>query len=246
MADEQIPTPGDAVEIEDPLAKAAPLGGSNDPLAKAAPLEDSKKSESSVPDMRKPDKTFGQKLEEQAEAVLKETQSLPVALPIEEQRKAFAEQSASVKKAKEAERMKEYNLWRKENSPIRHISIPKTSTKYHIGTMPGSPIQNITLGGVSFPRMTEEIKLSRNASPASTQRNPQPGEIIELSPSQVDRILEGASCKVVRMRGTSGKIYSSKSATFKAHPHDIPIEKFIYMRMAPENVTWREDVLSYT
>lgn len=126
------------------------------------------------------------------------------------------------------------------------------TVKYWVGTMPGSPIQNITAGGISFPRF--------RGTPVFDGPNGEPniplvyGLYTPLSAEQVNLVMAAIRIRVVRIdtyrnemadrdpnidevpeqtrirkKVQRARIYMRDSKNYRASPNDIPLARLVYM-----------------
>ena len=104
---------------------------------------------------------------------------------------------------------------------------------YHIGTLEGCPLQNVTVGGVCFPRYTEEV--SHNEDSNVTTRSRRNGDIVPLSDSQRDFILKRMGSRVVRWNGsrTRGRVITVESERFNPNKYDDLLSNYLFMREVP-------------
>ncbi len=99
---------------------------------------------------------------------------------------------------------------------------------FWVGTLPDCPKWNLDLGGISFPRMTEKV-----TGPNATDRQPEAGTKIELTPTQVKRVKDAIRSRVFRMRanGTGDLIITNDPRRpYTKSPHDRPCAEFVYMQ----------------
>lgn len=113
------------------------------------------------------------------------------------------------------------------------IRIPEAepTEEYHVGTVEGSPFQNVTLGGISFPRFTG------GAAVGDPQRK---GARVRLSPSALAAIKKAVARKVCRWRNLSdgsrvGVVMNTDSLSYRPQVGDEWLAKYVYcVRIAPE------------
>lgn len=113
---------------------------------------------------------------------------------------------------------------------------------YWLGTLPGSPFQNITVGGICFPAFTEEIAFTKNNE---TRRSERRGDLVKLTREQYDRVLKAVERRVVRWTesGVRGFILDRSSPRYRPHPKDEPLAKYVYLYRVEDvknNPMWRE------
>lgn len=111
------------------------------------------------------------------------------------------------------------------------IPDPEPTEEYHVGTKASCPFQNVTLGGVSFPRY------SGGAAVGDPQR---PGARVRLSASQIERIKSAVSRKVCRWRTMRdgdrvGVVMNTDQMGFRAQVGDEWLAQHVYcVKIAPE------------
>lgn len=117
----------------------------------------------------------------------------------------------------------------------------ETAERFWVGTLPGAPVQNIDLGGVDFPLFTENVTLIAGA----TTRIRNNGQVVDLTPTQLERIRSALKRKVVRWRdhkkrrGYLVSIPSEEEAAamkkrgryrpFTAQEMDEPVGRYVYI-----------------
>lgn len=118
--------------------------------------------------------------------------------------------------------------------------------RYWVGTMPESPVQNITAGGVSFP-LFRGIPVFDQPGGAP-DRTIEHGIYIDLTDEKVERVRHAVSLRVVRVFGGGGvadgyedapDVTKPKRRTaqvlmvdgphYVADKNDIPMAKLVYM-----------------
>ena len=116
---------------------------------------------------------------------------------------------------------------------------------YWVGCLPGCPVQNAIVGGISFPRKTQRV--GEAGFGTLTARSDQKGAVAYLTAAQVKKVMHGARALVVRKKGGGAKarriLLNADPAHFvsdKMNPGqkvreyvrqrgDIPIGCYIYM-----------------
>lgn len=99
--------------------------------------------------------------------------------------------------------------------------------EFWYGTLDGCPRQNLTLAGVTFPKMSEIVDHPDGA--LKTKRVEQRGIISMLTDRQVDDIEAAAKRKVVRSGGARAVILDKASDLYQLMEGDEPIGKFIFL-----------------
>lgn len=92
--------------------------------------------------------------------------------------------------------------------------------RWWVGTLPSSPVRNLTLGGVGFATVTG------NVDGAGSGR---PGAIIRLTAEDVARVHDAMMRKVARLTGGVGSIADTTAAGYIRQQEDTPISKHVYM-----------------
>ena len=110
------------------------------------------------------------------------------------------------------------------------IPEPEKTTEYLVGTRESCPMLNVTLAGVSFPRV------SGGAVTTDPERR---GARVHLTASQVDACKAAAAVRIVRRIGTDakfrGEMVDVRTPGFRAKPGDEWLAKHVYMQeVAPE------------
>jgi len=103
---------------------------------------------------------------------------------------------------------------------------------YWLGTLPDSPVQNITVGGVRFVRATGPMNGDHEFT------NP-PGQVVQLTEEQVERIKEHLGFLVVRQFGHDRRVLDKQSPTYRYQEGDEYLGRYLYFyeldRDAPHN-----------
>lgn len=113
--------------------------------------------------------------------------------------------------------------------------------RYWVGTLPGAPVQNIDLFGISFPLFSETVAVVAG----ETSRIRQNGSVLDLTPSQVEGIKEALKRKIVRWRDAKRRrgflvtiptpadaekmAARGRLSTFTARKDDEPVGMHVYM-----------------
>jgi hypothetical protein len=103
---------------------------------------------------------------------------------------------------------------------------------YWCGTLPGCPLQNVTLGGFDFPSFSEKLQLREDTGAAKTDRNKHSGRVHWLTEEGVKKIREAALRKVFRKRGGVWRLESTDgqmNRPYMASSKDIPAAAWCYM-----------------
>lgn len=126
--------------------------------------------------------------------------------------------------------------------PIK-VSVPESkdelSHRYWVGTIKDSPYQNVTIAGVNFPRYIDPSKVSPDGE--TSYRPVLKGQVISLTPYQVDLVKRKVVTKVIRRAGPSGRpiIRNVDDVNYRSNRTDEPVAKYIFMirvkdQMPPE------------
>lgn len=102
-------------------------------------------------------------------------------------------------------------------------------SRYWMGTFPTCPIQNVTVGGQSFPRYSGTPVFGANGKP---DRPPVAGTIGELTEAQLEHVKAAVARRVVRRAsGEKGhaSIYLRDVAGFAARAGDEPLASHVYL-----------------
>lgn len=90
------------------------------------------------------------------------------------------------------------------NDNMPHSAPPSSleigAVAYWCGTFSDAPVQNVLLGGISFPRFTERIVQPEGS--LVTKRFPQFGAVQYLTPAQIEKIKEATRNRAVRWAGS--------------------------------------------
>lgn len=98
---------------------------------------------------------------------------------------------------------------------------------FWIGTMTGCKIEVIHVGGVAFPRKTGTPHFDEGTK--TTTYTDEPGQVIDLSEAQVERIKADVLQKVIRPVGGRWRMLTRNGKTYRAQVGDIPAGRFLYM-----------------
>lgn len=101
---------------------------------------------------------------------------------------------------------------------------------FWLGTMPGCPVQNITVAGVSFPLYTGNPR--QNESTGALM-DPRYGAEVNLRKDQVEKVLKCLPLMVLRLMGPAGKkrglILWVGSKSYQPQSNDEPLARYVYM-----------------
>jgi len=111
--------------------------------------------------------------------------------------------------------------------------------RFWIGTKATSPIQNATVGGVTFPSFTGALRHTAKLEPIIPRTR---GIVVDLSEADVGRIVKAVKNRVVRSSGRTAYILSRSSARYRPAPGDQPLAGHLYMVKIGERMPldWRE------
>jgi hypothetical protein len=108
---------------------------------------------------------------------------------------------------------------------------------YFVGTLPNSPFQNITLGGVCFPQFTSDITFGKESNIASQNRHN--GDVLQLDGEEIDRIKNAAKRKVVRWNANSSRAFlAEKDERYRPMSSDKPIGEYVYLISVQDASKW--------
>lgn len=105
------------------------------------------------------------------------------------------------------------------------IPEPEKTTEYLVGTRESCPMLNVTLAGVSFPRV----------SGGSVTTDPERrGARVFLTDAQVEACKKAAAVRIVRKIGSDskfrGELVDIRTPGFRAKPGDEWLAKHVYMQ----------------
>ena len=101
--------------------------------------------------------------------------------------------------------------------------------RYWLGTTSDSPLQNIVLCGVSFPRYSQEIPLNKDGE-VDKAKPVVRGMRVQLTDDQVEAIKAAAVRVRVRRSGSSASLVSSGSDKYRRRPgNDLPVGRYLFM-----------------
>lgn len=96
---------------------------------------------------------------------------------------------------------------------------------YWVGTLPGSPVESVDVGGVNFSKVTENI--SRGPS-GTTIRTPVIGSIVPISARRIEKIKAGIRSTVIRFnREDDGQHEEPGTGKNLGDPHQRPRKGFL-------------------
>lgn len=118
------------------------------------------------------------------------------------------------------------------------------TTRYWIGTTPECPIQNVTVGGVSFPRFRGNPVFDQPGG--APDREIVHGAMVQLTEEQVALVAAGVRIRCIRIyspttdenivdnetvrrKVTSAHMLMTDSASYRPAPEDVPLARFLYM-----------------
>ena len=104
------------------------------------------------------------------------------------------------------------------------------ASEYWCGTFDDSPVQNVSLAGVSFSRQSERT-IDQEGS-MKTKRIPRRGQRNFLTEDQYAAVLKAADSRVVRWTGRDEKNRIGrviiKDARYKPQNNDVPFNQYVY------------------
>lgn len=101
------------------------------------------------------------------------------------------------------------------------------TTTYWLGVLPVSKIEVIHIGGVAFHKKTGVPH--RDESSGVTSYTDSPGQVLELTDAQVDRIKADVLQKVVRRIGGRWRLLNRNGKTYRAQGGDESVARYLYM-----------------
>lgn len=112
--------------------------------------------------------------------------------------------------------------------PLDQIQVEEEiSEDYWLGTMPNCPLQNIVLGGVSFPSFTGVLRYApKTLDPIYPETR---GAVVKLSSRELKVILDRVPLYFVRRRGSQVSIVSKTSRQFRPAAGDVPVAAYLYL-----------------
>lgn len=99
---------------------------------------------------------------------------------------------------------------------------------------PDFPYENVTCGGVGFPRRTEAV--DKDTRTGLTVRIPRNGDIVTLTTDQVRHVRERAAKKIWR-KGGHNSILDASDSRYRRDPRDRAFSEFLYMVPIPKGGT---------
>lgn len=101
---------------------------------------------------------------------------------------------------------------------------------YWIGTTEDSPYQNVTVGGVSFPRWTGMAVWGADGTPDRPE-GLRAGARVNLTEGQVNAILRGVANRILRPVGGEerAKLIPKDARTYRPMKGDEPLGRYLYM-----------------
>lgn len=109
-----------------------------------------------------------------------------------------------------------------------------------VGTLAGAPVENVTVGGISFPRRTDLVGTDGDGQ---TTRSSRPGAIVHLTDAEVARIHKALPNKVVRSirrpdgtvsRAALYDVRGTPDVPFSPGEGDEPLARFVFMQRVPD------------
>lgn len=108
--------------------------------------------------------------------------------------------------------------------------------RYRVGLAPNTPFFFLTVGGVTFPRMTRVF-----TDPSGDTYRDEQGSVVHLTDEEKKRVTEAAQFKLIRtVKKADGQPVRSvtldtRSIGFAALPDDLPLADFLTIVEEPEN-----------
>lgn len=108
---------------------------------------------------------------------------------------------------------------------------------YHVGVRSGCPVQQPTLGGVTFPRMTDP-PIRNKPTGLSVDRNRRAGDYVWMEAEKVVEVAKAIGRRIVRWKGSVGELRLTHDVAGKPKPRyrpkkdDQPLGNFVYIKPA--------------
>lgn len=120
--------------------------------------------------------------------------------------------------------------------PEQMAAKPRIATRrYWIGIHPDAPFSHDSRGGVGMTKYRGKVEYDEEGKPSNPDAT-RLGDILELTPPQVDVLLERIGAMVVRPgTSTPGDRVAARKLTrlgsqYEPDPRDIPLGRFIYVK----------------
>lgn len=111
---------------------------------------------------------------------------------------------------------------------------------YWVGTTSKSPLQNVALGGICFPKYTGAFRYTGGGDLIEPSTR---GAVVELTEKDVKKVIAAVQNKLVRKHGNGCYIVTKSARNFRPQGTDRPVGCFIYMvhvgEMMPRK--WQEN-----
>lgn len=130
----------------------------------------------------------------------------------------------------------------KVKSGLPEVQAGDKRARYYVGTLPSCPVQNVTVGGISFPRFRGNPTFDDRGRP---DRELDFGIFIDLAEAEVSFVQKAVSTRVLRLLGKEpepGKddpertpsrrraaIYPIDGKNYHHREGDQPLGRFLYM-----------------
>lgn len=110
------------------------------------------------------------------------------------------------------------------------VDVERKTKHFWVGTLETCPRQNATIGGISFPRFSENVKYDERQN--RTIRSQHAGAVLELEPEQEKRVREAIERKRVRMSASRmrGWIIDTTDKRYRPRSSDEPLADCVYFR----------------
>ena len=101
---------------------------------------------------------------------------------------------------------------------------------YWCGTLPGCPMQNVTVGGQNFPLFVGTPTFGKDGQP---DRDLTHGAELDLSDRQVEAVMAGVANRVLRRVGSKERprgMIITRDGPYRMQSGDEPLGKHMYMK----------------
>lgn len=112
---------------------------------------------------------------------------------------------------------------------------PERRKPYWCGTMPGCPIQNVTVGGYDFPLFEGVVSFDVDGR---AQGRYDTGKLHYLTDDDVERIKKGVADRVLRRVGDTAHLVVRSGKGFLREPRDEPIGRYLFMVPVQPKMPW--------
>lgn len=128
---------------------------------------------------------------------------------------------------------------------MRTVAVPLTKGErlYRIGVNKDCPLHMIYAGGQCFPKTSEKV----TGYGIETQRSKIDGAVVRMQEGQLERCIESAKHKVIRMTGRGARrgrarVYDTRARNYRPMPGDVPVLSYMYAEPLDEARNPMQDV----